>query len=62
VPLMTAGLPDLAVTPSTLALALVLSPGPRYKEAPRGRREGDPMATALVNSPVYAEVRQALTS
>jgi len=27
-----------------------------------GRREGDPMATALVNSPVYAEVRQALTS
>jgi len=48
VPLMTAGLPDLAVTPSTLALALVLSPGPRYKEAPRGRREGTPWRPPLL--------------
>jgi len=45
---MTAGLPDLAVTPSTLALALVLGPGPRYREAPRGRREGTPWRPPLL--------------
>ena len=60
-PLMTAGPPDLAVALSTLALALVLGPGPRYREAP-GAGVKAPMATALVNSPVYAEARQALTS
>jgi len=48
VPLMTAGPPDLAVALSTLALALVLGPGPHYKEAPRGRREGTPWRLPLL--------------
>jgi len=38
------------------------SPGPRYKEAPGAGVKATPWRPPFVNSPVYAEARQALTS